>query len=458
MIVLFNPSDAAGPHADEIVNAVRGQVPNPTLVSRVGHPSYASRVLEAISSPAARSELARNPKSRRGLMEEYVVLTYPTEELAAVAMTLLRRDSNVLFAGPNHTYTLSGTVPNDRYFVQDPLHPAAENYQWGMQLLNMPGAWAMERGTAYVGAIDAGIDCGGSNPCTQSGLHPDLMQNMRLHFSKNFSYAGGTSFNVDDHIDQCSANPCSEVHGTHVAGIIAATPEYGSYTNGQTNTGVAGACWTCSFAMLRSEGNDVTLGGAITYAADHGLQALNMSFGDAYESNYTSCSDADFEWRCQALGHAADLELVSVGAAGNLYDSRIQFPARVSTVIAVGGLEAPGVFFRDGYGLSYLPYPAYPCVPGNYGPECGSNYGTQDDGTPQIVAPAMDGLDCVPFTRPQCKCTLRRFVRSGRRFSEWIRGLYWDIDVCARDNRSSGFDSIRKSPVDTCPSEIHRTS
>jgi hypothetical protein len=148
--------------------------------------------------------------------------------------------------------------------------------------------------------------------------------------------------------------------------------------------------------MLRlADLNNPTIGTAITYAVDHGAQAINMSFGDqgAGQERYSSCSTKKYSFVCQALGHAADHEVVAVGASGNGYENRIQYPALTSTVIAVGGVKLGGEFFDNGYGEGNT------CSLGEVGDECGSNYGTQDDGGPQIVAPARDVVSTVYRSR-----------------------------------------------------------
>ncbi len=389
LIVLFDPRIPNTPQPSDIITSAANPSANPTLFAALGNPVSGEFALSERASPERLSEFAANPMSRRALLERYVLLMYASEADAANAMQSLERDVRVLSVEYNRINALSVT-PNDRYFSKNPSFPDAGNYQWGMQLLNLPTAWDKERGFAYVAAVDAGIYCvNGVYPCTP---HDDLKQNVRLQFSSNF-FANSSNNQINDVLTDTVRG-----HGTHVAGIIAATPEYSNsyvtFTNGTSNTGVAGACWTCSLAVLKMDLSDQAIGNAITYAADHGLQVINMSFGDEYATNfgfprYTSCNDADYRYQCSSLAYAAGKDVVAVGASGNRYENRIQFPARLASVIAVGGVEAGGVFFRDGYGNNNQ------CTPGQVGDECGSSYGLQEDNSPQLVAPAKDIVSTV---------------------------------------------------------------
>lgn len=293
------------------------------------------------------------------------------------------------------------TTPLDKFYSN----------QWGMQILNMPKAWDITRGTAYIGIVDqTGMPCldgtGTVNiQCVTS--HPDLKQNFRPQFSKNFYYIRNSERGIskvfkDNLIDEkkeydrdgsTTHDATSIGHSAHVAGIIAATPYYGPYSNGDSNSGVAGACWTCSFAMLRRQEDHSTWSG-VKYAADHGSQVINMSFtaGDVCDKD---CAPS--------IAAALARDVTLVGSSGNNL-TKIQYPARKAGVIAVGGIKNDGTFWDNGYEYYVLePYDAP--TTRNYGcrlhnpdnpsdftrySECGSNFGRQEDGSLQFVAPAKD--------------------------------------------------------------------
>ena len=207
------------------------------------------------------------------------------------------------------------------------------------------------------------------NPCV---THTDLRQNFREQFSMNF-WSGDTS--IAEHIFYGTTLGDITGHGTHVAGILAATA--------QNSSGVAGGCWTCSLAEIKTTTDDATVNSAITFAVDHGIQVLNMSFGDAPTPTFSHCGDGTRDATCSAIAFAVERDVVMVASSGNFGVNRIQFPATHPDTIAAGGLEYGGVFWRDGYAAG--------CSPGSTGSECGSNYGLQSDGTSQqVVAPARD--------------------------------------------------------------------
>lgn len=96
-----------------------------------------------------------------------------------------------------------------------------------------------------------------------------------------------------------------EMHGTHVAGIIAAERNNG--------IGMNGVAHNVEIMSLRAvpDGDeydkDVAL--AIRYAVDNGAKVVNMSFGKSYSPNA--------EWVYDAIKYAAKKDVLLVHAAGN---------------------------------------------------------------------------------------------------------------------------------------------
>lgn len=119
-------------------------------------------------------------------------------------------------------------------------------------------------------------------------------------------------------------------HGTHVAGIAAATTNNG--------TGVAGSGFNALIASLKVCYADLLYGGvcddaaiieAILYAADQGYQILNMSFGSPDFSQ--ALQDATtYAWNSGAL---------PISSAGNAYSSAAGYPAALQEVIAVAATD-----------------------------------------------------------------------------------------------------------------------
>ncbi|HET6790026.1 MAG TPA: S8 family serine peptidase [Actinomycetota bacterium] len=159
---------------------------------------------------------------------------------------------------------------------QEPL----ADLQWGMKLIHATarGSYAIQQGSPQVrvGIIDTGIDAS----------HPDLDDNVNRSLSRNFT----TDIPLidgpcEDEPDRSCSDPATVDeggHGTHVAGIVAAE------LNG---LGVAGVAPEVTLVNLRA-GQDSgffflfeTLA-AYTFAADHGIDVVNMSFfTDPWEFN-----------------------------------------------------------------------------------------------------------------------------------------------------------------------------
>jgi subtilisin family serine protease len=157
--------------------------------------------------------------------------------------------------------------------------------QWNMRMIGATADGAHQTATGegvLVGIIDTGIDAS----------HPDLAPNFNAALSRNFTT------DIPDIDGPCEAEPdqsCEDPsnvdeggHGTHVSGIVA-----GAY-NG---FGVAGVAPDATLVNLRA-GQDsgffffFETVAAITYAADNGIDVVNMSFyTDPWLYNCASADD-----------------------------------------------------------------------------------------------------------------------------------------------------------------------
>ena len=257
-----------------------------------------------------------------------VKLPYKDKEYAKEFIENMNKVKGVEYA------ELDGVVrvcfnPNDPYWSS----------QWGPQHINAPQAWDIETGdmSVTIAIIDQGVQYD----------HPDL--DSRFTSNKGYDF-------VDNDTDPYPDDPSNEDHGTHVAGIAAAT-----LNNSIGIAGIAGGgCRLVSLRVLDESGygslSDVA--DAIYYAADSGYQVLNMSLGLSYNSS-------TLENACQ---YAWDNGCLLVAASGNNYGGSVLYPAAYSTVIAVGALD------QDGTLANYS----------NYGPE------------QELTAPGTDILSCVP--------------------------------------------------------------
>ena len=143
-------------------------------------------------------------------------------------------------------------------------------YQWDMEMIgaqDSTGSPALdERGAGVlVGVIDTGVDAS----------HPDIAPNFSNALSRNFTTDIESLDGPCEYADCVDpANVDHDGHGTHVAGTIA------SPVNG---TGIAGVAPEATIVNIRA-GQDsgyFFLGptvDALTYAADVGIDVVNMSF------------------------------------------------------------------------------------------------------------------------------------------------------------------------------------
>ncbi len=138
--------------------------------------------------------------------------------------------------------------------------------QWDMDQIDAPEAHATATGDGVtVGIIDTGVDA----------THPDLAPNFDAGLSRNFT------MDIPSIDGPCEVATCIDPadvdeggHGTHVAGIVAAAD------NGIGTTGVAPDATIVNVRAGQDSGYFFLYEtvSALTYAADAGLDVVNMSF------------------------------------------------------------------------------------------------------------------------------------------------------------------------------------
>jgi subtilisin family serine protease len=224
----------------------------------------------------------------------------------------------------------------------DPFTPL----QWDMQLIDATptGSYRYEQGSraVRVGVIDTGID----------GSHPDIAPNFDRRLSRNFTTDDPTIDGpcADDIDGSCAADPADvdeDGHGTHVASTV------GSPLNG---IGMAGVAPKVDLVNLRA-GQDsgffflIPTLDALTYAADHGVDVVNMSFyTDPWLFNCASNpADSPAEQREQQVVIAATSRAVEYAHRHDV------------TLIAAAGNEETDL----GNPTSDDTSPDYPVVPGD---------------------------------------------------------------------------------------------
>ncbi|MEO0211567.1 MAG: S8 family serine peptidase [candidate division WOR-3 bacterium] len=229
----------------------------------------------------------------------FVVMELPANDPLTMSNYIhsVLEDPDVLYAEPDMIARVLRVTPNDPMFAN----------QWALAAINIGDAWDWTMGntTVVIAIIDQGVQYD----------HPDLA----AHF---FGYIGYDQVNNDPDPYPTAA---SEDHGTHCAGVAAAVINNGVGIAGVSNSRLI------SERVLNSSGSGTytDIADGIRDAADHGAHILSMSLGGASGSS-TLESACTYAWNAGCL---------LVAAAGNGgADNGIDYPARYSTVMAIGAI------------------------------------------------------------------------------------------------------------------------
>ncbi len=199
----------------------------------------------------------------------------------------------------------------------DPLY----GQQWFLPHVGAEDAWSLELGSRdlIVAVVDTGVDAS----------HPDLAGRVL----EGYDFVNKDTTTADDH-----------GHGTHVAGIIAAS--------GEDGTGVAGMAWRIRILpvkVLDAQGSgyysDIIAG--IRYAADQGAAVINLSLSGGASSAILQ----------EAVDYARSRGSLLVAAAGNDALDSLGYPAACRGVTSVGAVDENDVsatFSNRGEGLDLV--------------------------------------------------------------------------------------------------------
>ncbi|MDB4965717.1 MAG: peptidase and in kexin sedolisin [Myxococcales bacterium] len=311
-----------------VILAAASLLASPAHADPVGGEFVPGRVVVKWRSPSVMRTVANATLHRAVAADRQILQTAPTREATLALVATLSANPDVAYAEPDYIRHRTGDpiTPSDPLFAR----------QWALPMINAPQAWSRSTGSSAVTV--AIIDTG-------AVMHPELAERIAGGYDfitdpTNAADGGGRDEDWTDTGD--STDQSSALHGTHVAGIIAAQSNNG--------VGVAGLDWGCRLVIVRAlgvrhgTGVDSDISDAIRWAAGlhvdgvpdnpHPAAVINMSFGGAGFSQ--SMQDAIHE----AVGAGT----IVVAAAGNLaVDAKGDSPAGLDGVISVGAVDPTGV-------------------------------------------------------------------------------------------------------------------
>ena len=282
--------------------------------------------------PASHASTARTMQTPSQYLQNLYRVSLSEGNVLEVINQLLRYD-NVNYAVPVFKEELF-LVPND------PDAATNSSKQAYLASIKAYDAWDITQGdsTVIIGIVDTGVEY----------THEDLSQNLSLNTADPIDGLDNDGNGlVDDYRGWDFAdndnNPLADGsgHGTHVAGLSSARTNNG--------TGMAGTGFHSKYLPLKGfrTSNNASFGTyeAIIYAANQGIDVLNLSWG----------SVDSFNPAAQDIINYAVLEknVVVVAAAGNTNAELTFYPASYDHVLSVGASA------NDGTKASFATYGYY---------------------------------------------------------------------------------------------------
>ncbi|ANY65471.1 hypothetical protein BBD42_02570 [Paenibacillus sp. BIHB 4019] len=219
----------------------------------------------------------------------------------------------VEFAEPNRIYEVFDAETSGIFAVAAPSDPYYTS-QWALNAIAAPQAWERlqnNTNSVVVAVVDTGIDA----------THPDLQGRLLPGVNMADARADGTSYESD------WGSKDDQGHGTAVASVIASV-----YNN---TIGIAGAVGPLNVSVLpvkvmnnKGWGTTLNVAKGITYAADQGVDIINLSLGGEYSKAIVD-----------AVSYAQSKNVLVVAAAGNEGTNvNSTYPAAAPGVLAVGSI------------------------------------------------------------------------------------------------------------------------
>ncbi|MCX7747309.1 MAG: S8 family serine peptidase [Clostridia bacterium] len=401
---------------------------------------------ELVKSSLKKKLKLKDIKSKRKLQKGKIELI-EVDDAANIAsvVTELKKDSNVLYAQPDYKLFMSYSPEEPKFSEQWGLSNKMEN---GIDI-NTVKAWELTKGNAdvIIGVLDTGIDID----------HEDLAGNI---FRNQLEIPGnGKDDDKNGYIDDiagwdfASEDPMVfdsgiyDIHGTHIAGIIAAS---------ENKTGIMGTAPNVKILPLKfingNYGYTSDAIEAIEYAKSLGVKIINCSWGGPDENIALK----------EEIKNNSDILFVC--AAGNNGNTAPLYPASfdLPNVISVAALDREGkLAATSNYGSKVqVAAPGVnilSTIPGN-------NYGTLS-GT-SMAAPFVSGIAGLlkstdykltpeEITRRIKNCSIANKNLSGKVLSGGVVSAYAALknDTSQKEEEEEKQEEEQPKPT-SLPSEV----
>ena len=284
----------------------------------------ATRMRPAYSGPFADPALA----ARYGLERTFVIEVPEGTDTAAMAAAFAGLGGDIEIATVDTIGGVADVFPNDTNFnLQYAMHNTGQTIQGQSGTpdadIDAPEAWGLHTGdfgTVTIAIIDSGVNS-----------HPEYGTNNNLLPYPQGRIVQGR--NTDNALTPTlTTDGCP--HGTHVAGIAAAT--------GNNSSGVAGVTWGAYIMPVRvlngCNGTVQSLREGIKWAADHGADVGNMSL------QYYGLDLAEYTLLSDAINYANDRGMLLIAAAGNTSlgpaeRTYVAYPARLPGCMGISATD-----------------------------------------------------------------------------------------------------------------------
>ncbi|MDP9695396.1 UNVERIFIED_ORG: thermitase [Arthrobacter globiformis] len=320
----------------------------------------------------------------------------------------LSRNPAVEYAEPDQLVTAAVDEPDPDYFPrQYALHNEGQSFTSANNTVTVSGgtadadvdaveAWDVTTGDGIkVAVLDTGV-------ATDNN---DIAANVVLH--ANFS----TAVTGEDNYG----------HGTHVAGIIAASKDA---------EGVSGVCPDCSILDGKviddsGSGSTSSIVNGINWAVENGAKVINMSLGQRVPSQALE----------DAVNNAWNNGVVIVAAAGNAGTQAPMYPAAYPNVIAVAATDnndAKASFSTYGGWVDVAApgvnvYSTFPKHPFTIGTQSGREMGYDIASGTSMASPMVAGVAALVWSTPAgtANTSVRATVESTADAAVTGTGSYW---------------------------------